>query len=291
MKLIMFSKMFADRDAAALVELAADLGLDGYDLAVRPGHPVNPDNVSTELPRLVKTLRDAGYDIPMISRETDLLMPDHPTAEPTIAAMAEAGVPLLKLGYFRYNPAEDDYLARVAEVRKAFEGWQALAMKYKVKVCYHTHSGNCMGANGAAMAHLLEGFDPRHVGAYLDPGHLQRVGESFPMAVGMVRPYLSVIGLKDTLVVRAEQEDHGVAKWSWEPAGQGLVDWTGVFATLKEAAFDGPLTVHCEFRVPEDEFMSTVKTEIAFFRRYVNRQNHVKGQSDAQLPDRADERA
>ncbi len=270
MKLILFSKMFADRDAAALVELAADLGLDGYDLTVRPGHPVNPDNVSTELPKLVKTLRDAGYDVPMISAATDLLRPDDPTAEPILAAMAGAGVPLLKLGYFRYDPASDDYPARVAEVREAFEGWQALAMKHEVKVCYHTHSGNCMGANGAAIAHLLEGFDPQYMGAYLDPGHLRCVGESFPMAAGMVRPYLSIIALKDLLITRAEQDCHRLAKCDWVPAGQGVVDWTAVFTTLKDVAFDGPLTLHCEFSVPKEEFMDTVRSDIAFFRRFVN---------------------
>jgi len=142
-----------------------------------------------------------------------------------------------------------------------------LAAKYEVKVCYHTHSGSCMGANAAAMAHLLEGFDPKYMGAYLDPGHLARAGESFAMAVGMVRPYLSIIGLKDTLVVRAEQADHGVASWSWVTAGQGVVDWTGVFSQLKETGFDGPLTVHSEFSVEPDEFLPAVKREAAFFRK------------------------
>jgi sugar phosphate isomerase/epimerase len=126
-----------------------------------------------------------------------------------------------------------------------------------------------MGASGAAMAHLLEGLDPRYMGAYLDAGHLARTGESFPTAAGMVRPYLSIVGLKDTSVVRIERKGHGAASWNWVPAGQGVVDWTAVFTTLREAAFDGPLTVHCEFRVPEDQFMRSVRNEIAFFRKCV----------------------
>ena len=58
MKLILFSKMLKDRSIDALADLAASLGIDGYDLAVRPGHPVNPDNVAAALPR--PSLADAA---------------------------------------------------------------------------------------------------------------------------------------------------------------------------------------------------------------------------------------
>ena len=58
MKLILFSKMLKDRSIDALADLAASLGIDGYDLAVRPGHPVNPDNVA----EAVKTLKPYAVD-------------------------------------------------------------------------------------------------------------------------------------------------------------------------------------------------------------------------------------
>ena len=73
MKLILFSKMLKDRSIDALADLAASLGIDGYDLAVRPGHPVNPDNVAEALPRAAATLRARGFDIPMITANTDLV--------------------------------------------------------------------------------------------------------------------------------------------------------------------------------------------------------------------------
>ena len=44
MKLIVFSKMFKDKNPEDLVNLAQEYGFEGYDLCVRPGYPVSPDN-------------------------------------------------------------------------------------------------------------------------------------------------------------------------------------------------------------------------------------------------------
>ena len=57
MKLILFSKMLKDRTIDELADLAVDLGIDGYDLAVRPGYAVNPDNVGQALPAAAATLQ------------------------------------------------------------------------------------------------------------------------------------------------------------------------------------------------------------------------------------------
>lgn len=46
MKLIMFSKMLKEKSPVELVTLAKEWGLDGYDLCVRPGYAVNPDNAA-----------------------------------------------------------------------------------------------------------------------------------------------------------------------------------------------------------------------------------------------------
>ena len=57
------------------------------------------------------------------------------------------------------------------------------------------------------------------------------------------------------------------------PAGQGIVDWTAVFSALGAAGYDGPVSVHCEFRAPEGgDFRQLVRDEVAFFRRFVPRQ-------------------
>lgn len=269
MKLIVFSKMFREYSVAQLADLAVAHGFDGFDLAVRPGYPVNPDNAASALPEAARRLGAAGLAIPMVTGNFDLLTVDHPTAEPILAAMDKADIRLIKLGYFRFVPRETDYWRHVDEIRQALEGWQELGRRYGVKVCYHTHSGDFMGLNAAALMHLIRGFDPMCIGAYIDAGHLVANGEDFPLGLAMVQAYLSIVAVKDVLVLRGEREGHGTENRRWVPAGQGMVDWTTVFSELGRVGYDGPVSVHCEFEVPEDEFDSAFAREIAFFRRMI----------------------
>jgi sugar phosphate isomerase/epimerase len=269
MKLILFSKRLKEKSVPELAELGGEFGIDGYDLAVRPGFPVSPDNVEQALPGACRSLRENGLDVPMVTGHFELRWPDHPTVQPLLRAMDESNVRLLKLAYFQFDPKTDDYLRKVDEMRSALEGWQDQSKKYGVKICYHTHSNKCMGLNAGSLAHLLSGFDPECLGAYLDTCHLITEGEKFSTAVGMVRPYVSIISLKDALLERVPTNGHGGAKRTLPEAGGGMVNWTCVFECLNEVGFDGPLSVHCEFEIEDDDVIPAIKRETAFFRKFV----------------------
>ena len=272
MKLVMFSKALKDRDVPGMIDWARDVGIDGYDLCVRPDYTVNPDNVAAALPAAVKKFTAAGLCIPMVTANFDVLWPSCAGIEDLLGAMAEAGVRHLKLGYYKFNPDEQDYWDEVARIRKGFSDWQELGRRHGVKICYHTHSNRCMGLNGAALAHLIQGTDPALIGAYVDPGHLSVEGEEFAVALAMVKSHLSIVAVKDMLVWREKKEGHGARKRSVVPAGEGMVDWTAVFAALGKVGYDGPVSVHCEFKVPEGgDFRQLVENEVAFFRRFVPR--------------------
>ena len=220
MKLIVFSKMLQEKSVAELIELAQRHGYDGYDLAVRPGHPVNPDNAAAALPQAQAQMEQAGLQIGMVTGNFDLLTADHPLAEPLLAAMDSANVRLLKLGYFKFEPQTMDYWEQVDNVRRAFAAWEKLASIYNVKICYHTHSHYCMGLNAAALMHLLRDFDPAYLGAYLDPGHFAVDGEPFDFGLAMARQHLSILSVKDVLIERvARRTDTARPKRSgWPPA-------------------------------------------------------------------------
>ena len=47
MKLVFFSKTFKDKSIPDLVDAAREFGFEGYDLCVRPGYAVNPENASS----------------------------------------------------------------------------------------------------------------------------------------------------------------------------------------------------------------------------------------------------
>lgn len=266
MKLIIFSKSFREKNVEELIKLALGFEFDGYDFCVRPGYPVNPDNAGEKLVEAVKKFNREGLAIPMITANFDLLTPDHSTAEPIFSAMDKADVRLIKLGYFGFDPLKQDYWGEVDKIRKTLEGWQKLGQKYNVKICYHTHSARCMGLNCASLMHLLSGFDPKYLGAYIDTGHMVVEGEEFCVGAAMVKKYLSIIALKDVLLVREEKNKHGKKVCKWVTAGKGMVDWTAVFSELVRIGFAGPLSIHCEFEVPEQDFITAVKEEISYFR-------------------------
>ena len=267
MQLVVFSKALQDKSPIELVQLAEEYGMDGYDLAVRPGYPVNPDNVEQALPETARLFAEHGLSIPMITAHTDLLRSDQPDVGPLLRAMDKADVRRLKLGYFKFDPTTHSYWEEVDRVRRALDGWEQLVRQYGIRVCCHTHSNRCMGLNAGMLMHLLKGLDPACIGAYIDAGHLCVEGEEFAVAAAVVRPYLSVVAVKDMLLERARKEGHGSVRRSVVEAGRGMVDWTAVFAELKRIDFDGPVSVHCEFQAEANDLLAAIQREVAFFRR------------------------
>jgi len=268
MEFVLFSKHWQELDVNGIIEKTTTIGADGLDLAVRPGHAVNPDNVRQALPDAVKTFRAAGLNVPMITTDAAFLDPDGPTAEPTAAALQEAGVPCAKLGYWRFKAGETPYWDHVDTIRRALEGFEALGRKYGVKFCYHTHS-NYFGLNAASMMDLLAGRDPEYIGAYLDTGHLYYCGEPFPMAIDIVGDYLSLVAFKDTGFRRQNPAEEELPDWKRAilPAGHGVVNWSEVFRGLSSVGYDGACSCHCEFTADTPEqFTELQKREVAFLR-------------------------
>jgi sugar phosphate isomerase/epimerase len=276
-KLVFFSKALNDKDIPGLIETAHELGVDGYDLAVRDGYTVSPDNASEMFPVLMKGFAREGLCVPMVTGPTDLVNHTHPAAEPLMSAMGDNDVRLLKLGYVLCDPKKgESYWQKVGELRKELEGWAKLAETYGVKVCYHTHSGPYLGLNCSALMHLLQGFDPKHIGAFIDPGHMTIDGEPYALGIDMVREYLSIVALKDVLFIRDDHGDEGGHGRKFVPAGEGAVRWSEVFAELVRVGFTGPISIHAEYKVDtQEEFWSRLKPEVEYFKK--KREAALKG--------------
>ncbi len=268
MDLIVFSKSFKEKSVKELIGIAHENGFEGYDMCVREGYPISPENVGRKLGEALSDFKSAGLQIPMITGEGSLVDPDDARVKPLLKAMDENDIRLLKLGYFRFDPLKDDYWEKVDKSRRSFSGWEKLAEEYNIKICYHTHSNRCLGLNCAALMHILKGFDPALIGAYMDPCHMIIEGEEFAAGLSMAEEYLSIVALKDVLLEREEVSSHGRKKRKVVPAGTGMVDWSAVFGDLKRINFNGPLSIHCEFEVEEDEFNKVFRDEVLFFKGF-----------------------
>lgn len=250
MKIVLNSKFFSGLSVEKLGEKAAELGYDGIDLNIRPGHPVDPDNVTEALPEAIRVWKAQGLVCPLATSPVTMIDPQAPEVERMYAACAETGVPRIKIGFWKFAEG-DDYWEVVDGARLRLEAFVKLSERYGVQTCYQIHSGPCIGSNCAGLMHLIRDFPPERVGAYPDVGHLALDGEDLPMGLGMIRDYLSIVGIKDVLY--APQPDGSGPAYTprFTKVGQGCVDWRRCFEALSAIGFDGPLTVHTEYDFDE----------------------------------------
>ena len=258
MKSIMFTKHLQGLDIPDIIKALKSVGVDGADLATRPGYPVNPDNVHKELPKVAKTFANEGLCIPLVTTPGDFLNADVDYAERMYAGCGEAGVDNIKLGYWHWKGEGPDYWERVDAIRKELDGLSKLSEKYGPKTCLHTHSGRDMGLNACGAMHLVKGFDPRYLGIFADTGHLSICGEPIDMALNIVKEYLSVMAFKD-LMRRPGDSGGRVVRM-----GTGFVDWKTTLQTLKKLNFDGPVSFHSEYNEPVETVIDLARIDVRF---------------------------
>ena len=84
------------------------------------------------------------------------------------------------------------------------------------------------------------------------------------MEVDLVRPYLSLIAIKDMVW------EKGAKGWASRvaPAGEGIVRWGEVAQAVKESKFNGTVSVHGEYETKDQaERLRTAKDELAFLKK------------------------
>lgn len=250
MHIVLNSKFFHSLSVSELAVKARELGFDGIDVNVRPGHPVNLANVETALPQAVTAWKAQGLVCPLATAPVTLTSPDAPEVQPLYAGCATAGVPRVKIGFFNFKPG-DEYWALVQAARKALEGFARVGEQHGVQTVYQVHSGPVLGSNCAGLMHLLRGMDARWVGAYPDLGHMVLDGEDYPMGLAMVRDYLSIVAVKDAY--HAPQPVGGEPPFvpRFVKLGSGAVNWRRALGALKAQGFDGAFSVHTEYDFDE----------------------------------------
>jgi sugar phosphate isomerase/epimerase len=264
MEVIFFTKFLKSLNPEQIGEAVRPLRVDGLDLAIRGGYTVNPSNVKTALAPALRVWADMGLSVPLATLEGGATNPDDPTVRTIFEACGNAGIPFVKLGYWGWRPGEA-YWDGVRAIRKALEGFTALGEANGVCSLVHTHSGHCYGLNASAAMHLVDGFDPKRVGVYLDPAHLAADGEPLGMALSIVGDHLRLVGVKN---VRYERTVDGHWRHVWSALDDGLVNWRNAVKRLAEVRFDGVLSLHGEYSASEEtEAVLTMATADAVHLR------------------------
>lgn len=266
----MFAKHLQEWPLERAAAAVKTLGFDGVDLTVRPGGYVEPATVTSDLPKAVAVIADAGLTVPMLT--TAVTNAADPTTEPLLAAAAAAGVTELKLGYHTYREF-GQFRALMDQAKGDVEALAPLLAKHGVRGNLHIHSANFVTANPAIVWWLLEGTDPHHLGAYIDPGHMMIEGgkDVWRQGIELLAPRINLMAVKSMTWLPDPQT--GKLRDRMVPLEQGLVDWTQVFGYLKQIRFDGVVSLHSEYQgghswrdLTVDEVVEQTRADFAYLK-------------------------
>lgn len=242
---IVFTKPWPEMSLPELGKFVKNMGFDGVELPVRPGYQVTPDNVTRGLPEAAKILADHGVKIRSVAGSTD---------EVTIAAMGEAGVPILRICVS--IDMSIGYLATEEKLRREYDGLVPLLDKHGVTLGVQNHYGNFIGS-AIGIMHLIEKYDPKHIGAVLDPAHCGLDGEPDAMAVDIVWSHLILVNLKSAFWIRVTCSEADDVQWKsyWTIGREGITSWPAVANELKKRGYRGDICLPAEYSNPEGEGM------------------------------------
>jgi sugar phosphate isomerase/epimerase len=236
-----FTKPWPEKTLAELAEFVKKLGFDGVELPVRPGYQVVPEKVGAGLPEAARIFEDHGVKIGSVAGPAD---------EPTIAACAEAGVPIIRI--MAGIDMKIGYMASEANMRKQYDALVPLLDQHGVTLGVQNHCSFMVGS-AIGLMHLIEGYDPKHIGAVLDPAHCGLDGEPDAMAIDIAWSHLVLVNLKSAYWKKAGTAEDGATQWStfWCTGKEGITNWRIVAEELKKRGYRGDLCLTAEYSNPE----------------------------------------
>jgi sugar phosphate isomerase/epimerase len=252
-RVIVFTKAFGAVSATELADDLAGLGADGADLVVRDGQVVTPAE-PRGIGAVARALERNGLRLEVVT--TDLIDGDA-TAEGIVAACAEAGVPLVRAGFFRYDPALG-YGACLESARRGLARLARVAADHGVRLAVQLHHGTIHPS--AAHTRTLIG-DLDAVAFYADPGNQAKEGsEDWRLGLDIMGDRLACMGVKNAAWQR------GPDGWTcdWVPLADGVVPWSKIIAGLRERWYPGPLSLHIHYPTPD--LLAALRKDLAQLR-------------------------
>lgn len=259
-----FTKPWTD-PLGPLADKLAPLGVDGVELAVRPGYQVTPETAATGLPEAVRILGARGLRILSIASNAD---------EATIAACGDCGIPLIRI----MAPIDlaIGYVASVEALQRRLDVLLPALERHGVAIGLQNHSGQYVGS-AIGLLHVIGRYDPRHVCAVLDMAHCAVAGEPVALAVDIVKDRLGLANFKSAYQARITQpEDEAVFRVKWTTHRHGAYSWRDFAARLRAIGYGGPVCLPAEYSDPEggpqrmgDSVLPHLRTDLAHLRSLV----------------------
>ena len=251
----------------ALCDLMAAAGADGIQWTVRKGGHATPENVATELPRLVKIAASRGLKCESIC--TGIVEGDDAESVKIAKVAAGCGIRQFRVGYYFYDEKRETFAQSMERFKRSFASLAQLGEKTGVKAAYQNHSTWGPAIFGGVVWDIYEclrDLDPHWIGIEYDPMHAYfETYESWRHGFDLVAPWISSIDLKDFPYKMSAKNPKMMAK-DMVAAGEGVVPWGEVRDRVAANGVDPLYIVHFEYDFDKTDLAGTVRKEISAFR-------------------------
>ena len=267
MDIAYFTKALEGLTLEAAAQATAEIGFDCVDLLIRSGHTVTPEQ-PRDIARAVNAFATSGLRTPLAT--IDATQPDD-AASRVLTHCRDAGIGLVRLGFWRYDPAPG-WHTLVDAARRDLDGFERLAERLGIRLMIQLHGGS-IHSSGAQAAQLLAGRDPARIGAYPDPGNqsIQEGSENWRLTLDILKPFLCCMGVKNGGWFAGPYRPSGQRAWraEWSALDEGMVPWDEIVPHLMTTGYSGPFSMHSHYRVPREQALDKVRADLAYFRRLI----------------------
>lgn len=276
MKLAIFTVSLPEWTPEEAVGRLAELGYDGVEWRIADDPPrATPGfwqgnrctwplrSFVADAPRIRALTAAAGLATPAIASYVPAA--DRAHVERVLRGAAALGAPLARIQAPPYDRSMD-YVALWEQARREYQEVERLALAHGVKALVEIHHGTIVPSASAARR-FLEGFDPMAVGAIYDPGNMVWEGyEAYRLGLAVLGPYLAHVHVKNAEWRPTGRRADGSLAWAaaWTPLDAGMVDVGELFAALRDAGYDGWVSV--EDFTTERPLAERVSANVSFLR-------------------------
>jgi len=273
----LFSKPLDQYDFDFMCDCLLNSGIGGFDLTVRPGGKVEPDNVEVQLPKLVELAgkRNLGMDMMV----TAILTAYDPFTDRVLKTASETGIKYYRLGWFDYD-LKAGILESLTKHRQQLLKIVELNKKYNLHGGYQNHSGARVGGPVWDLHELLRDLPAEYLGSQYDVRHAMVEGtNTWIFGMRLIAPHIQTLAIKDFTWKTLNGKPQAVTV----PLGEGMVDWDLFFKTVREFSIAGPATLHVEYpllengedKLPLDKqqeiIVSKLRKDVVFLNKYLTK--------------------
>lgn len=252
-------------------------GVEGFDLTVRPGGIVEPENIEEDLPKII----EAGMRHNVVTKMivTSIKDTSERLTNKTLKVASQNGVNHYRLGYYDYD-FKKGILKSLSEVKPQLQRLAQLNSELNIQGGYQNHSGIMVGAPMWDLWQLIHDISPKLISNQFDVRHAVTEGNSsWILSMNLLSKNIGSLAIKDFVW----KVSNGKARVVGTPLGEGIVDFDLYFKTIKELNIIAPITLHIEYPLlSADEknltllqqqkiIIAKIKKDVDFIRLYLSK--------------------